>query len=92
MKILQICLEIIKEEREIKDWREEEKREFELRRLEISNQMENSVRQDTSEANTIRVKQNPHSIMPWIDGFGDTSIFFHLMIHLFDKKMLHLNV
>ena len=50
--------------------------------------MENQVRENASEADAIRVKQNPHNLMPRFHGSGDISNY----LTLFEKQVRHLNV
>ena len=59
-----------------------------MRRLKSATKTGNLNREDVSEANNIRVKQNPQNIIPQFDGSGDISIY----LVLFEKQMSHLNV
>ena len=59
-----------------------------MRRLEIATKTGNLNREDVSEADNIRVKQNSQNIIPRFDGLGDVSIY----LALFEKQMPRFNV
>ena len=87
-------LEIMQEEmaeveaKRIEIEEKQKEREFELKLLEIATKTRNLNREDISEADSIRVKQNPRNIKPIFVGLGDISIY----LALFEKQMPHLNV
>ena len=84
-------IEIAAEAKRIEIEEKQKEREIEVRWLEIATKTGNLNREDVSEADNIRVKQNHQNIIPRFDGSSDISDI-SIYLALFEKQMPRLNV